>query len=393
MCDSIPYLKIVKGAEIYAPEFLGQKDLILAGDKIAFIGENISLGKTVEEINAEGKYLVPGFIDNHVHITGGGGEGSYKTRTPEIVLSDIIGAGVTTVVGCLGTDGVTRTMSNLLAKARALEEEGITAYIYTGSYRIPVDTLTGSIRQDLIFIKEIIGVGEVALSDHRSSQPTLEEFTKVAAEAHVGGMLSGKAGIVVIHLGNAAGKLSLLEELIEKTEIPKTQFLPTHVGRDGDLMTAAITYAKNGGLVDLTSSTPKHFPGGKKGTIDEALKYMFHQGVPVENISLSSDGQGSLPEFDADGRLTGLGVGKVSSLYEAFKAAVLKQKIPLTSALQVVTSNPARNLKLKQKGEIAVGRDADLLLLNRDDLSIDSVIARGRFMVKDGIIRVKGTFE
>ena len=71
---------------------------------------------------------------------GGGGEGGFSTRTPEATLSDLTTAGVTTVVGTLGTDGIARDMNALLAKARGLEEEGITTYIYTGSYRLPLRT-------------------------------------------------------------------------------------------------------------------------------------------------------------------------------------------------------------------------------------------------------------
>ena len=78
---------------------------------------------------------MPGFIDGHVHMTGGGGEGGYATRTPELSLSDAIRGGVTTIVGCLGTDGVTRSLAALLAKARALDEEGISTFISPATTR------------------------------------------------------------------------------------------------------------------------------------------------------------------------------------------------------------------------------------------------------------------
>ena len=137
---------LIKNIHVYAPEDIGIKD-VLIDEKIIKIGDNLPVIEEydVEVIDGTGKILVPGFIDCHVHILGGGGEGGARTRTPEIMLSDITTAGVTTVVGCLGTDGTTRTMTNLLAKAKGLEEEGISTYVYTGSYQVPVKTLTGSV--------------------------------------------------------------------------------------------------------------------------------------------------------------------------------------------------------------------------------------------------------
>lgn len=87
---------------------------------------------------------------------------------------------MTTIVGCLGTDGCTRTMSNLLAKAKGLEEEGITTYVYTGSYQVPVRTLTGTIMDDIILLEKVVGTGEIALSDHRSSQPSKRNLPELS---------------------------------------------------------------------------------------------------------------------------------------------------------------------------------------------------------------------
>ena len=394
MNKELRMLKLIKNAEVFSPEPLGKKDVLITGNTIGYIQERISVGTDIEAevIDARGKFLVPGFIDSHVHILGGGGEGSYKTRTPEIMLSNITRGGVTTVIGCLGTDGMTRTMSNLIAKARGLEEEGITCYIYTGSYQVPVRTLTGSIQDDIIMIDKIIGVGEIALSDHRSSQPTVEDITKIAAAARVGGILSGKAGVVNIHMGDGDRKLSFLEEIINTTEIPRTQFIPTHIGRNLDLFQSAIEYAKEGGLVDLTTSVKKDFFDGKEATSASFLKKMLEDGVNIENITFTSDGQGSLPEFDENGKFLGLGVAKIDTLFKDVQNAITTQNIPMQTALKVITSNPARNLKLHQKGTVEVGKDADLVILDKD-LNIDTVIARGRIMVENKEVSVKGTFE
>jgi beta-aspartyl-dipeptidase (metallo-type) len=387
---------LIKDGEVYAPHYLGKKDILLAAGKIARISENIDWQSSVigiEVIDASDKIVTPGFIDGHVHITGGGGEGSFKTRTPEIYLSDVTSAGVTTIVGVIGTDGTTRTMTNLIAKAKALKEEGISCFVHTGSYQVPVKTLTGSIETDIMMVDEIIGVGEIAIADHRSSQPQAHELARLASQARVAGMLSGKAGVVNIHLGDSKSMLSLIEEVVATTDLPVSQFYPTHINRNSYVFEAGIEYARRGGYVDFTTSTTKQFIENGEVKSSTGLRRMLDADVPIEQITFTSDAQGSLPAFNERGEFTGLRIGKVNSLYEEVKEAVLNEGIPLETALQTITSNPARVLKLREKGVLSEGRHADLVLLNKEDLNIDSVIALGQIMVQNGKAVKKGTFE
>jgi beta-aspartyl-dipeptidase (metallo-type) len=390
-------ITIIRRARVYGPEYLGIKDILLVGHTIAAMEENITVDlkgfAEVTELDGSGKIVVPGFIDCHIHILGGGGEGGFSTRTPEASLSDLTTSGVTTVVGCLGTDGISRDMISLLAKARGLEEEGITTYIYTGSYRFPVKTITGDIMKDILVVDKIIGVGEVALSDHRSSQPTFEEFCRAAAEARVGGMLSGKAGMVNIHLGDGKRKLDMLKRVLEETEIPITQFLPTHVNRNASLFEDCVAYAKAGGYIDFTGSDHAELLE-EEGEISfgKGLKRLLQEGVSLNQYTLSSDGQGSMPIFNEKKEFVGLGVGKSTCLIKGIKECVFQQNIGLEHALRALTSNPARMLKLKNKGILAPGFDADLCILN-EDLDIVGVIAKGRMMVRDKKPLVYGVFE
>ncbi len=389
-------MKLIQGAAVYAPEYLGVRDVLIEGSRIRKIADKIPVAEAyeVQVIDGSGMLLFPGFIDGHVHILGGGGEGGYHTRTPEIMLTDITSGGVTTVVGCLGTDGTTRTMASLLAKARGLEEEGITAYIYTGSYQVPVRTLTGSILDDLVLIDKVVGCGEIALSDHRSSQPTCEEFARIVGDTRVGGILSGKAGLVNIHMGDGERMLSCLRYVVKNTEIPPSNMLPTHINRSTRLLKDGMDYAKTlGGYVDLTTSSDPDYLEEDEVKASTGLKFLLEQGVPEHQITFSSDGQGSMPIFGRDGNFLGLGVGKVTSLYREVRDAVLKEKVDLTQALRTVTSNPAALLKLTRKGRVAVGCDADLVLVRQEDLQIHTVLAKGRRMVQNGASVRKGTFE
>ena len=387
---------LIKNVKIYAPEYLGISDVLIGGGKILKIAKDLPTINEydVEVIDGTGKLLFPGLIDGHVHILGGGGEGGAKTRTPEIMLTDIIKAGVTTVVGVLGTDGCTRTMSNLLAKAKGLEEEGITTYVYSGSYQVPVRTVTGSIMDDVILLEKVIGCGEIAISDHRSSQPTKEDFAKIVADTRVGGILSAKAGLVNIHMGDGKEKLEYLKHVLDNSMIPPTQMLPTHINRSLTLMQEGIEYAKNyGGYIDLTTSSDPDFLDPDEVKASTGLKMALDAGVDAEHITFSSDGQGSLPVFAADGTFMGLGVGKVTSMYREIRDAVLTEGIALEDALKTVTSNPAKLLKLENKGKIVENADADLVLAEEATLELLSVFAKGVLMIHEKEVLVKGTFE
>jgi beta-aspartyl-dipeptidase (metallo-type) len=326
-------------------------------------------------------------VDLHVHFLGGGEAGPWS-RTPEITLSKITRAGVTTVVGLLGTDDVSRRPEALLAKAMQLEQEGISAYIYSGSYQLPLATITGSLRKDIALIPKVVGVGEVAVSDHRSSQPSFEELCRIAAEARVGGMLGGKAGLVHLHMGAGSRRLDPVIRMVKETD-PYRPLLPTHLNRTRTLMEHAIEFAKMGGNIDITASGKDlHF----HPTSVEAIRMALDAGISVDQVTLSSDSNGSMPIFDEKGNVVRLGVGDIQCLFDDWQLLV-KAGLSLEDSLKVVTANPAKRGGLfEHKGSIEAGKDADLLILNRD-LNIDSVIAKGRLMVDRGKALVKGTFE
>ncbi|MGO5441277.1 beta-aspartyl-peptidase [Megamonas funiformis] len=389
------FFTLLKNAHVIAPEDLGVKDILVAGEKIAMIGEGLSLPAVYdcEVVDCEGNYVVPGFIDSHVHLIGGGGEGGYATRTPEIQLTDITTSGVTTVLGLLGTDGVTRHVASLLAKARGLEDEGITAYIYSGSYEIPTPTITGSVRNDIILIDKVIGTGEIAMCDHRSSQSPKEAYQQITAEARVGGMLSGKAGVVNMHLGDGEDGLKMLYEITKNGEIPKTQIIPTHVNRNKRLFKEAIEWAKQGGIMDVTSSVSPESGSSHSVKSSEAVKQALEAGVNIENITMSSDGNGSMPIFDEAGNNIGVGVASQISILNEFRDMVQKENIAITDAVKIITSNIAKFTKLyPKKGCLANNSDADILVLDKD-LQLQHVWAKGTHMVENGKPIVFGTFE
>jgi beta-aspartyl-dipeptidase (metallo-type) len=385
-------LLLLRNALVYAPEPMGRQHLLLGGGRILWIGselDELPAVLAVETIDLQDRRLIPGFIDAHVHVTGGGGEAGFRTRVPPLGVSRFARAGITTVVGLLGTDDVARGPRDLLATTYALREEGLSAFAFTGGYHVPPVTLTGSVRGDLVFIEALIGIGEVAISDHRSSQPSFEELLRLASDAHVAGLMTGKAGILHLHLGDGIRGLDLVRRALDESELPPRVFHPTHVNRRKALFEEALALAKRGCTIDLTA-----FPvdeGEDAWSAADALLRYLDSGAPAERVTISSDAGGCLPSFDADGHVCAMGVGESGALLETLNE-VLERGVPLERALPAFTSNPARLLRLSGKGRIAVGADADLVALDADGHAHD-VIVGGNVHVRDGKIQHYGTFE
>ncbi|MEJ5183591.1 MAG: beta-aspartyl-peptidase [Rectinemataceae bacterium] len=378
---------LIKHADLYQPRHHGMSDILIGGNAILSIAAHIeasSLPDPVEIIDAQRRPVVPGFIDNHVHITGGGGEGGFQTRTPELAIEDAITAGVTTVIGVLGTDGVARSLETLLAKVYAIRAQGLSAWCYAGSYHVPFRTLTGSLMQDIMLVEPILGAGEIAVSDHRSSRPSVEELARIVADARVAGLLSGKAGVVNMHLGDEPAGLEPLRKIVAAQPILARTMLPTHCGRNERLFQEALEWAKEGGVADFTTSSVPSFVAGGEITAAAALKTFRDLQIPLERITWSSDGQGSLPLFNEEGVCTGIGIGTCRSLVAALQEAC-GTGIPLEDALLPITANPASVLRLQGKGQIAHGADADLVILD-EDLRPATVVARGRVLLQEHML-------
>ena len=378
--------------KLFAPSPLGLSNILVAAGKIVAISKDkieIDTKLLVSDEDFAGKRCIPGLIDGHAHITGGGAEAGFKTKVPPLQLSGFTQAGVTSVIGLLGTDDTTRNISSLVAQVYALREEGISAWCYTGGYHVPPQTLTSSVREDIVHIEPIIGVGELALSDHRSSQPTFDEIARIVGDAHVAGLMTGKAGIVHFHLGDGERGLDLIERLLMETELPPRTINPTHCNRKTALFEQACELTKKGITIDVTAFPPSG--SDDEYSAVESFKIYHAKGLDKNHFTISSDGGGCLPYFDHQGKLLHLGYASSDFLSNALKE-LLDEGIAEQDVLPAFTSNVATLLKLQHKGRIKIGNDADLVILDESN-NIESVMALGEWHQKNHETIKFGSFE
>ena len=375
---------LIKNADVYAPEHIGTRDIFLAGGKIVAMAEKLDVTlPDLEVIDAAGYIVAPGLVDQHIHITGGGGEGGWHSRCPELVFSELVKAGVTTFLGVSGTDSMTRSVENLLAKVRGLKNEGASGWMWTSNYAYPVTTITKDVRTDMLAIPEVLGV-KIALGDHRSSFPNQHEIMQILADVRVSGMLTGKTGFLHVHLGDFPYSFDIFDECVAQG-MPIKHIRPTHVARHPEVFRRACEFAKKGGFIDITTGG-----GNYMGSAADAVRAALADGVPFDRITLSSDGHGSMPRFNEAGEMVGLGIGSIMCDIETIRE--LKDELGVEKALTPMTKTVAGALGLETKGGIAVGKDADLLFLTKD-LDIDWVFMMGKVAMRKGEVVMKGAFE
>ena len=379
-------LKLIRNGQVYSPDKLGKKDILIAEEKIVKIGENLSIsGLEVSEFDFDGKIVTPGFIDQHVHITGGGGQAGYSSMVPEVQMSELIACGTTTVVGMLGTDGFVKELTTLYAKCKALDMDGITAYMHTSYYGLPEKTILSSVANDLIFIDKVIGC-KLAISDDRSSFPSEIEILRLINQVRLGGFTSNKTGILHVHVGALESGIEVLLEIARKYPTLIQHISPTHVIRTKALFEQAIRFAKLGGMIDVSTGGTQY---------DEPYKCVLeaiNQGISVDSMTFSSDGRGGVKRTDPK---TGEVTYRPAPLHRNFSETVRLVKeggLPLEEAIRLITSSPAKNLKINNKGFIREGFDADFCVMDQD-LNLTEVFSRGTLMMEGQQVIRKGKYE
>ena len=369
MSAAQPRITVIEGAEIFAPEPMDASCVVFVDRRIAYVGPACgntfqNLPVEIHHVDASGMILTPGLIDAHEHLVGGSGEEGFATQTPPITVHELLYGGITTVVGCLGVDTTTKTLPALLARVRGLDELGLTAYMYTGGYPVPPTHLCGSFQRDILFIPEVIGSGEIAISDSRSSEPSARELARVVRESSNAGMLAGKAGITHFHVGDLPTGLQPVRTLVDDLHVKASSVYPTHVQRTPDLLLEAVDLSRKGVTVDIDTL--------ELDFVDHLARFLDHGGDPAR-LTISSDAA----------------LGSPSSVLNEMRRCVREAARPFEMVLRLATSNTSEVLGLHRKGRVEPGRDADVLLLRRESLELVHVFARGVQVLADGVPKIQ----
>ena len=194
--------------------------------------------------------------------------------------------------------------------------------------------------------------------------------------------------------GSGKKKLGPVFEALAETDIPVKTFQPTHMSRNHELYLDGLKLAKMGGYIDITC---EDFVNGEPVIGHDPMPALLEEAkaadVPMDHITFSSDGQGSWSSYDEAGMLKEIGVTDVGNMYAQMCSLVTRGGFDFAEALTYFTSNVAKALEIeKKKGHIMAGADADILLI-KDDLTLDTVIAGGRKMMEGGTLLVRGTYE
>jgi beta-aspartyl-dipeptidase (metallo-type) len=388
---------LIRNGEVFGPRALGRCDVLAGGRKILAVEKRIDpagLPGAVDVIDAGGLAVVPGFVDGHQHFTGGGGEGGFHTRTPEMQLSMNTANGVTTAVGVLGTDALTRSVESLYAKTQSFNAEGITALMLTGSYWHPSPTLTGSVARDLVYLQPVIGC-KLALSDIRGPHIEAADLARLASDIRVAALVANKPGIITVHTGVKPGGLELILEVVGRHGMRADMFVPTHVNRkNAELTVQVLELARLGAAVDATCMLSPPAADAPHLTAADFAVLADANGV-FDRVAFSSDAGGSLPVWNEDrSRIVGMGIGTPASLLAELSRLVNAKGIALEKALCPLTTTPARVYGLSGvKGELTPGADADVLVLDPGRMTARDVLAGGTVMVRNGALERKGYFE
>jgi beta-aspartyl-dipeptidase (metallo-type) len=384
---------LIRGGHVFDPEDLGIADILVLNDRIAAVGTNLSAPTGVGEgdvVEAANRIVLPGLIDGHVHVMGASGLGGPATRTTDLQIDRIARAGVTTVVSPLGADSLSRTIPALLARAAALESEGISAYCYTGGWKVPLPTLTGDPQTDVAFIDRIVGI-KVSISEALAPAWSMDDLCRLAHAAYTGGRLAGKSAVLHAHIGDHPEGLAPLQEVQRRTGIPSDRMVATHVNRNPHLWQQALEYARAGGSIDLTAMQrpdtghPRAIPPAK--AIQEALA----GDVPAARITLSSDSGAAYPRLNETDRMVGQYMAGPECLLRTMRDLV-RDGLSWGQAVSFSSRHAADLLGLRCKGRIAEGCDADLLFLTGSG-DVDRLYGRGRLLVQEGKPIVRGPFD
>ena len=93
-----------------------------------------------------------------------------------------------------------------VSEGKGIKGRRHTAYALCGAYGYPPVTLTGSVKKDIAFVDEIMGL-KLALSDHRAPNISVDELIRLGSDVRTCRHDRRKAWIYRLHMGSGKKKL------------------------------------------------------------------------------------------------------------------------------------------------------------------------------------------
>jgi beta-aspartyl-dipeptidase (metallo-type) len=162
--------------------------------------------------------------------------------------------------------------------------------------------------------------------------------------------------------------------------------------RNRELFEEGLAWVRAGGAIDVTAGPDPDPAADPDVTLEECVARFKKDGLPLGKIMASSDANGSMPVFDKAGKLLRLTIATERDFFRKFRDLVAKGLLPLEDAARLFSTNAAEFYKLRGKGRVAAGADADLILLD-GDLALKGVFAKGKKLMDGGRLLVRGTFS
>lgn len=368
----------VRAQEIYAPECLGPGEMLVLGDRIIALQANVTplveaMGAgNIQDISVH--RVIPGLIDQHLHLLGGGDGDGPLARMRELGAEEILLSGITTAATLLGSEMRFKTLRALLYKAEGEAHKGLSTFVYTGSMGADPVSILEDAFSDIALFGRIIGAKAAIADPLYNTHP--DRLTALAIQLRQARAQTGKPCILHVHVGRAQQGLEFLVRLCEQTGLPPEQVVPTHVNRAAavtPVFRQGIEWAKQGGMIDFTCCLGP-LDGIRSGmdTV-EAVLQALDAGVPPSQMTLTSDAGVAVPDPELGSRQV------PPSILMRDLIRLVQSGLPWDVALAFVTVNPAQRLGLsKRKGRLAVGYDADFVCLTETS-DIAAVYASGVF--------------
>ncbi|MEP5610914.1 MAG: amidohydrolase family protein [Cyclobacteriaceae bacterium] len=399
---------------------LSVQNVFIDSGKIVKISDQIGIPDGVEQINGEGKYLLPGLSEMHAHIPSPQWGRSNLNETLFLYLSN----GITTIRGMLGHP------VHLELREQAMNNEILSPRIFTSS-----PSVNGNSVKTIEEAREKVAAHKEAGYDFLKMHPGIKlevfnEIIKTANEVgipyaghvsvdvgirkalesgyasvdHIDGFLEGlvpeSAGVDPSANGffgfdfTDLADLKNVDELVALSKEKKVWIVPTQSLFErwfSDL--DADSLGSTPEMQYMPKSTVESWVNGKKGLVNSD-RYNPEQWVRFDQIrkkllfALQQDGHGILLGSDAPQIFNVPGF----SIHHEIKGMLNAGITPL-QALQAGTVNPAKFFDMEgQFGEIIEGSSADFLLLKAnplDDMEAlrnhDGVMVRGQWLSREEI--------